>query len=94
MYKREGFMILLMCLKVFEKIAHTFIIKTKGIGYIEKLSKNKIRWVGQNEENNYKEEINELSGKMKDLESEEKKIDDHIQKVTITALTNAIRFKG
>jgi len=53
----------------------------EGIGYIEKLSKNKIKWVGQNEENNYKEEINELSIKMKELDTEEKKIDDHILKV-------------
>lgn len=53
----------------------------EGIGYIEKLSKNKIKWVGQNEENNYKEEINELSSKMKELETEEKKIDGQIQNV-------------
>jgi len=53
----------------------------EGIGYIEKLSKNKIKWVGQNEENNYQEEINQLSVKMKELDTDEKKIDDHIQKV-------------
>ena len=53
----------------------------EGIGYIEKLSKNKIKWVGQNEENNYKDEIIDLRGKMKELELEEKKIDDNIQKV-------------
>jgi hypothetical protein len=53
----------------------------RGIGYIEKLSKNKIKWVGQNEENNYKEEIKELSGKIKDLEGEETKIEDLIQRV-------------
>jgi hypothetical protein len=52
-----------------------------GIGYIEKLSKNKIKWVGQNEENNYQEEINQLSVKMKELDTDEKKIDDNIQKV-------------
>ena len=54
------------------------INKNLGIGYIEKLSKNKIKWVGQNEENNYREELNELSHKMKDLETEEKKVDDQI----------------
>lgn len=53
----------------------------EGIGYIEKLSKNKIKWVGQNEENNYKDELNEQSHKMKNLEDEEKKVDDQIQQV-------------
>jgi E2F/DP family winged-helix DNA-binding domain/E2F transcription factor CC-MB domain len=53
----------------------------EGIGYIEKLSKNKIKWVGQNEENNYMEEIKELSGKIKDLESEESNMDNMISKV-------------
>jgi len=53
----------------------------EGIGYIEKLSKNKIKWVGQNEENNYMDEIKELTGKIKELEGEETKIDDLIHKV-------------
>lgn len=37
--------------------------------------------MGQNEENNYSEEINELTDKIKELESEEKKIDDLIGQV-------------
>lgn len=53
----------------------------EGIGYIEKLSKNKIKWVGQNEENNYQEEINQLTAKMTELDTDEKKLDEHIQKV-------------
>ena len=53
----------------------------EGIGYIEKLSKNKIKWVGQNEENNYMEEIKELSSKIKDLEGEEANMDNMITKV-------------
>lgn len=53
----------------------------EGIGYIEKLSKNKIKWVGQNEENNYMDEIKELSSKIKDLETEEANMDNMISKV-------------
>ena len=53
----------------------------EGIGYIKKVSINKIKWLGQNEENNYKEEINDLSSKMNELDVEEKKIDDHITQV-------------
>ncbi len=53
----------------------------EGIGYIEKLSKNKIKWVGQNEENNYLEEIKELNSKVKELEGEESKIEALINNV-------------
>lgn len=53
----------------------------EGIGYIEKLSKNKIKWVGQNEENNYLEEIKELNGKVKELEGEESKVESLINNV-------------
>ena len=56
----------------------TFLL---GIGYIEKLSKNKIKWVGQNEENNYLEEIKELTEKISDLEAEEQKIGKLIDRV-------------
>ena len=50
----------------------------EGIGYIEKLSKNKIKWIGQNEESNYIQEIKDLTGKIHNLEGEEQKIDQLI----------------
>lgn len=52
----------------------------EGIGYIEKLSKNKIKWIGQNEESNYIQEIKDLSSKISKLESEETKIDQLISR--------------
>jgi len=66
-----------MCWKV-----HNFtLLNLSGIGYIEKLSKNKIKWIGQNEESNYIQEIKDLSKKIEGLEAEEQKIDQFIKMV-------------
>lgn len=51
----------------------------EGIGYIEKLSKNKIKWVGGENEKDYNNDIAGLTVKMSDLELEETKIDDQIK---------------
>ena len=56
----------------------------EGIGYIKKLSKNKLKWIGQNEEYNYKEEMDEISLQINKLENEERRVDEGILKVQET----------
>ena len=68
-------------LKVQKRRIYDITNVLEGIGYIEKQSKNKIKWVGKNEENNYMEEMNELTNKIKILESEEAKIEHLIGEV-------------
>ena len=54
MYKKEEYMILLM----FQKVI--FYILFLGIGYIEKTHKNKIKWVGGNQDPNLEEDIKKI----------------------------------
>ena len=55
----------------------------EGIGYVEKILKNTIRWKGQTsiDEEKYKEEISELNQKMTELDLSEKTIDESILKI-------------
>lgn len=48
----------------------------KGIGYIEKILKNKIRWVGNTDNSNLEREIQELQNELDNLERDEEEIDN------------------
>lgn len=49
-----------------------------GIGYIEKILKNKIKWIGNTDNSNLEEEIQELQKELAQIEAEEKEIDQWI----------------
>lgn len=51
-----------------------------GIGYIEKVLKNKIKWVGNNENYALENEINSLKTELTHYENEEKDLDKLIEK--------------
>eukprot|EP00331_Platyophrya_macrostoma_P005494 CAMPEP_0176410746 /NCGR_PEP_ID=MMETSP0127-20121128/3228_1 /TAXON_ID=938130 /ORGANISM="Platyophrya macrostoma, Strain WH" /LENGTH=286 /DNA_ID=CAMNT_0017790277 /DNA_START=27 /DNA_END=887 /DNA_ORIENTATION=- len=50
----------------------------EGIGYIEKILKNKIKWIGNTDNSNLEEEIQELQKELEQIEAEEKEIDQWI----------------
>lgn len=77
-------------LKVQKRRIYDITNVLEGIGYIEKQSKNKIKWVGKNEENNYMEEMNELTNKIKSLENEEATIEHLITEV----ISSKSRYKA
>jgi transcription factor E2F3 len=54
-----------------------------GIGYIEKISKNKIKWVGATDDPELENELKGLKKEFDDMNEEEKAIDhwiEHLQR--------------
>lgn len=59
------------------------LYELSGIGYIEKISKNKIKWVGATDDPQLENELKTLRHEYNELLDEEKSIDywiDHLQK--------------
>jgi hypothetical protein len=56
------------------------VLNSIGIGYIEKVLKNKIKWVGNNENYALENEINSLRTEFNHHDSEEKELDKLIEK--------------
>lgn len=63
---------------------HSFFIqnpfKFQGIGYIEKNHKNKIRWIGSNEDQSLRQELRDLNREYDKLCAEEKLLEYWIEK--------------
>lgn len=50
----------------------------EGIGYVEKIHKNTIRWVGGNDDPTLEREIIEMRTKLEEMTSEERRMDDEL----------------
>ena len=53
----------------------------EGIGYIEKVVKNQIKWVGSLEQDDSQQQLDELEQEIKDLEEHEKKLDGFLEQI-------------
>lgn len=53
----------------------------EGIGYVEKLQKNTIKWVGGEEEGEIERKVVEVRKKLSALDAEEKRIDHDIEAI-------------
>lgn len=53
----------------------------EGIGYVEKLHKNKIKWVGSTEDPQMEKDIEEMRGRLEDLQVKEKRVDNYIESI-------------
>lgn len=81
MFKNEESMILQMFWKVFYNIHHKKFLKfSQGIGFIEKNHKNKIKWIGSNEDSTLKSEIKDLNREYEKLCAEDKLLEYWIEK--------------
>ena len=56
-----------------------FLLFHIGIGYVEKISKNKIKWVGATDDPELEDELKKLRREIDDLDEEEKAIDHWIE---------------
>lgn len=48
----------------------------EGIGYVEKLQKNTIHWMGESDDLENEREIKEYMNKLKELQAEEDRLDN------------------
>jgi|JI61114C2RNA_FD_contig_61_2722854_length_2924_multi_2_in_0_out_0_2 hypothetical protein len=53
----------------------------EGIGYVEKLHKNKIKWVGSTEDPQMEKDIEEMREKLEQLNTKERKVDVFIESI-------------
>ena len=79
--KKEEYMTSPMSLKVFPIFLNfSYYYPFLGIGYIEKNHKNKIRWIGSNEDLSLKQELKDLNREYEKLCAEDKLLEYWIEK--------------